>query len=294
MSYYRLLNLEKEPFSTSPDPEFLYLSKEHNAALYRIRISVELKRGLCLVMGDIGTGKTTLSRKLSQFLFEEKDHIVVVILNPAYDSELQFLIDLMAHFHIEPPPEEPWQPSVIHCMKLIEKFLFDKAVVENKTVVLLIDEAQKLNEPCLELLRSLLNYETNEFKILQLVLMGQMELVPKLNRMRNLLDRAAVKYIFNPFEESEVKAMIRYRLERAGYRSDHALFSRDAIRMITEFTQGYPRKITMMCHEALIQLAMRNKKTVDRSVIQDIILKETKIFHQFQVLKPTYESAAYA
>ena len=101
MSYYRVLGLEAEPFSTSPDPAFFYQSKEHTSALYRLRIAIELKRGLSLIIGDVGTGKTTLSRRLAQLLKEEPKAIMAMVLNPYYESEKQFLADLAERFHIE-------------------------------------------------------------------------------------------------------------------------------------------------------------------------------------------------
>jgi len=87
VSYYKILGLETEPFSTSPDPEFFYQSKEHKSALYRLRVAIELKRGLSLVLGDVGTGKTTLSRKLSQLLKADSELIMTMVLNPIYESE---------------------------------------------------------------------------------------------------------------------------------------------------------------------------------------------------------------
>ncbi|MBI3602387.1 MAG: AAA family ATPase [Candidatus Omnitrophica bacterium] len=274
MGYYKLLGLDKEPFSTSPDPEFFYQSKEHRAALYRLRVAVDLKRGLSLVLGDVGTGKTTLSRKLSQLLMQEQDLIMAVILNPVYESEAQFLADLMERFHIPFHGEGTAAASVLDYMKVIEKFLFEKGVEENKTIVLLIDESQKMTVGCLEVLRSLLNYETNEYKILQLILMAQKELLPRISQIKNLWDRIALKYVLNPLEENEVKDLITFRLTQAGYVSRSPLFSDSAIRTIYNRTQGYPRKIAMLCHDALEYLVMYKRQMVDKEVIQALIQKE--------------------
>jgi general secretion pathway protein A len=161
-------------------------------------------------------------------------------------------------------------------MKEIERFLFEKCVEEKKTIVLLIDESQKLTGACLEILRSLLNYETNEYKTLQVILLGQMELLPHLGRIRNLWDRIALKYVLNPLEEAEVKELIDFRLQQAGYISRYPLFSDSAIRAIFNCTQGYPRKIAMLCHDALEYLVMHNKEMVDKEVIQILINKEVK------------------
>lgn len=276
MSYYKILGLEREPFSTSPDPEFFYQSREHKSALYRVRISIELKRGLSVILGDVGTGKTTLSRKLSQLLKAEPNIIVVMILNPMYETGEQFLSDMAERFHITVGAGEDKAPNIMDYMKAIERFLFEKGVEERQTIVLLIDEAQKLVNPCLEILRSLLNYETNEYKILQLILMGQMELLPRLAQIKNLWDRISLKYIINPLEEEELNELIDFRLKQAGYVSRYPLFVDDAIRVIYDYSQGYPRKVAMLCHDALEYMVMHKKEAVTKEIVQELIQRELK------------------
>jgi len=282
MSYFKILGLEKEPFSTSPDPEFFYQSQEHKSALYRLRIAIELRRGLSLVLGDVGTGKTTLSRKLSQLLAEDPGLVMAMVLNPVYESEKQFLSDLSERFHIVVDSGNGSAPTLLDYMKSFEKFLFEQGVQQDKTVVLLIDESQKLSEPCMEILRTLLNYETNEYKILQLVLMGQMELLPRISRINNLWDRIAVKYFINPLEEDEVRELINFRLHKAGYVSREPLFDDAAVRAVYNHTQGYPRKIAMLCHDALEYTVMYNKRRVDRQVIHDLVQREMKAAQAFR------------
>ncbi len=276
MSYYKILGLEREPFSTSPDPEFFYQSKEHKSAFYRLRVAIELKRGMSVVLGDVGTGKTTLSRKLSQLLSQDPNIIMTVILNPVYESEKQFLADLIERLHIPFEVTPGRELTVLDYMKIIEKFLFEKGVEQNKTIVLLIDESQKLIQPCLEVLRSLLNYETNEFKILQLVLMGQKELHATMSQIKNLWDRVALKHTIEPLAEEEVRDLIHFRLIQAGYVSRQPLFSDGAVRAIYQRSQGYPRKIAMLCHNALEYLVMYNKEIVDREIIETLIHREVQ------------------
>ena len=263
MSYYKILGLDVEPFSTCPDPGFFYETKEHKAALFRLRVAVELKRGLSVVLGDVGVGKTTLSRRLSQILGEDSTVLLRVILNPDYPSEHALLEDLVDRFNISPEPLEGREATALDYMKWIEKFLFEKTIIQKQTVVLLIDEAQKLSDPCLEVLRSLLNYETNEYKTLQLILMGQMELLPRIRQIKNLWDRIALKRLLKPLEKDEVIKMIEFRLQHAGYQGRKPLFTDEALDSIFDFTQGYPRKIAMICHDALEHLLMHNKESVD-------------------------------
>ncbi len=270
MSYYTVLNLEREPFSTSPDPEFFYRSSAHKTALHRLEIAIRLRRGLSLVLGDVGTGKTTLSRTLFQtFSDDEENYVFHMILDPDFKSEYQFLAHLTKLFGVT-----PFFRSTIDLRDAIEKYLFQKCVEEQKTVVLLIDEGQKLSQPYLEILRTLLNYETNEQKMLQLVIMSQMELLPRITKIRNFMDRVSLKYIINPLDEIETREMVEFRLRQAGYKNEKNLFTYEAIKKIYQYTQGYPRKIAMICHDAVENIIMEEREVVGGDLIDDLIAKE--------------------
>lgn len=273
MSYYNVLGLEKEPFSTSPDPEFFYQSLEHKAALNNILIEIRLRRGLSVILGDIGTGKTTLSRKLFQMLNTRHNIEFYMILDPTYDSEYLFLFSLLKTFNIE--IDNP-RATLLDLKEGIKRYLFNKGINERKTVVLLIDEAQKLNQLSLEALRVLLNYETNEFKLLQLVLLGQMELLPRITATRNFMDRISLKYNLGPLNEEETKEMIEFRIRQAGYQGGERLFKKDTFKIIYEETDGYPRRISMLCHKALKALVMKNKSQIDREIIREVVNSEVK------------------
>lgn len=274
MSYYTVLGLDKEPFSTSPDPAFFYESQEHRAALMRLMIEIRLKRGLSIILGDIGTGKTTLSRKLFHMLKEREDIIFHMILDPTFETEQIFLESLIRTFKIEAGSASP---TILDYKEAIKRYLFQKGAEENKTVVLLIDEAQKLNPISLEILRCLLNYETNEYKLLQVVLLAQLELLPKLRSMKNLWDRINLKYVLNPLDEQDTKEMIQFRLRAAGYISSVDFFTEEAIEEIYRYTQGYPRRIAMICHHALKTLVMESKPVADAELVRNLINKEIKV-----------------
>lgn len=272
MSYFEVLGLKKEPFSTSPDPQFFYHSPEHNTALKRLEIAIRLRRGMSLILGDVGTGKTTLSRTLFQtFIGEENNFIFHMILDPNFKSEYQFISNLTKVFGINPESR-----STFDYRDAIEKYLFQKGVEENKTIVLLIDEGQKLSQPHLEILRTLLNYETNEYKLLQLVIMAQMELLPRVKKIRNFMDRVSLKYIINPLDENETKEMILFRLNQAGFDNGRSLFTDEAIKLIYEFSQGYPRKISLICHNSLERMIMLDKDAIDAEIVSRLISEESK------------------
>ncbi len=273
MSYYKVLGFTKEPFSTSPDPDFFYESREHETALTNLMIEMRLRRGLSVVLGDVGTGKTTLSRKLIQLLRSKEDFIFNIVLDPAFESEELFLTKIARNFELALPV---LNPTILDVQEALERFLFQKGVEENKTVVLIIDEAQKLNEVTLEALRVLLNYETNEFKLLQLILLGQLELYAKIANMQNFLDRISFKYTLNPLSEEETRSLIEFRIREAGYSSRMFLFLDGAIREIHRYTKGYPRQIAMVCHKALKALVLKKKSVIDEALVREIIEEEDK------------------
>jgi len=275
MSYYKVLGFDKEPFSTSPDPAFFYLSKEHETALTNILIELRLKRGLSVILGDVGTGKTSLSRKLIQELKAREDFTFNIILDPSFENEQLFLSSLVKNFEIN--NMNTFSLTILDLRESLERFLFQKGITENKTVTLIIDEAQKLTEGSLEILRVLLNYETNEFKLLQLILLGQLELYSKIMDIPNFFDRISFKFTLNPLDFYETKEMIGFRIRQAGYKANIQLFLDDAIKEIHQYTRGYPRQITMLCHKALKNLVLKNRFVVDVENIQELIDEEIKL-----------------
>ena len=271
MSYYRVLGLDREPFSTSPDPAFFYQSQEHRAALASLLIEFRLKRGLSVILGDIGTGKTTLGRKLVQMLRERKQFLFHMVLDPTFPSEDLFFSSLIRTLGIGVATPAP---TLVDYREVLERFLFQKGIQDQQTVVLIIDEAHKLNTLSLEALRILLNYETNEAKLLQLVLLGQLELLPLLTGMPNLMDRISFRRTLRPFDLAETRRMIQFRLQEAGYRSRLALFTEEAMETIYEHSEGYPRRIAMLCHKVLRVLVMQRGRAVDRALVEALIHEE--------------------
>lgn len=275
MTYHKLLGFSKEPFSTSPDPEFFYLTREHDMALTNILIELRLRRGLTVIFGDVGTGKTSLSRKLVRELKIRGDMTFHMILNPSFETEEQILTSLVRNFNIDYAAQPTSEMTYLLDMRdSIEKFLIQKCIEEKQTVILIIDEAQKLNRITLEVLRVLLNFETNEFKLLQLVLLGQLELYSKIVDMPNFIDRISFKYTLNPLDVKETKKMIEFRVRQAGYNSKMQLFTDQAISEVYNYSRGYPRSITMLCHRTLKELVMQNKVVVDQEIVRDVIAKE--------------------
>lgn len=282
--YYTTLGFDQDPFSTSPDPQFFYPSSQHELILTNLLIELRLKRGLSVVFGDVGTGKTTLCRKLLHELNKRGDMIFHMILNPAFISEEDFLISLARNFNVDIADSASLKSlSIRELRESIEKFLIQKTLEENRTIILIIDEAQKLDLSTLETLRILLNFETNDHKLIQLVLFGQLELYSKVVHMTNFMDRISYKYTLNPLDVSETAAMIDFRIKAAGRRGNARLFLDEAISEIYANTKGYPRKINMLCHNILKHLAGNGLSIVDAELVRGVIERS-------QVSLPTGES----
>ena len=246
-------------------------------AFTNILIELRLKRGLTVILGDVGTGKTTLSRKLLQELMKRDNMIFHIILNPLFNDERHFLISLMRNFNIESPfHKDLYEMDILELRDAIEEFFIRKSLHGRATVILIIDEAQKLSPTTLETLRILLNFETNEYKLIQLVLLGQVELYPKLMHMPNFLDRISFKYTLNPLGLTETKELIQFRINKAGYKSRMPLFADEAVHEIYSETRGYPRRITMLCHKLLKELIMHNSRVVDRALVRYVQEKEER------------------
>lgn len=263
MEYYESLGLVREPFLDTADPYFFYQSQSHKETLQRLEISVRLGRGLNLILGDVGTGKTTLAQALEQVLIQDDQFVVAKIMDPTYSSEEEFLENMLMLFGLEQQPGG----SRLSIKNQLKNHFYHLGVERNKRVVLVIDEGQKLTYPCLENLRLFLNYQTPQRKLLNIVIFSQLEILPVIRAKANFTDRIAVLYMLEPFSREETHRMIDYRLQRAGLRGGRELFTTEARDLVYEYTGGKPRRITMLCHNAIEEIIIQNKTVVDGAVI---------------------------
>ena len=216
MDYFEILNLNREPFSNSPEPEFFYQSPQHLGCLQKLELAIRLHRGLNVVMGNVGTGKTTLCRELLiRFAQSEEDRNEVeihLLLDPAIGTPREFLATVATAFGISgaAAAESEWQLK-----EGIKQHLFRMGVDEKKTVVLIVDEGQKLPDFGLEILREFLNYETNECKLLQIVIFAQNEFEETLRQHPNFADRVNQFISLKPLNFRETRQMIAFRIAQA-------------------------------------------------------------------------------
>ena len=277
MDYFKIRNLKKEPFSNSPDPEFFFESTVHLACLQQLEIAIRLHRGLNVVMGDMGTGKTTLCRQLILRFTESQDDRREIethlLLDPSFSTPREFLAAIAAGFGLAgvESAESEWQLK-----EGIKNYLFRKGVDEKKTVILMIDEGQKLPEFCLEILREFLNYDTNEKKLIQIVIFAQNEFREILKEHKNFADRVNHCYFLGPLNFRETRAMIRFRLARAGHLANGPrLFTLPALWIIYRVTGGYPRRIITLCHHILLAMVIRNRKRAGWLLVWSVVRRLT-------------------
>jgi len=259
MEYFTLLNLRKEPFSNSPDPELFFNSNQHKSCLQKLELAIRLKRGLSVVIGDIGTGKSTLSRQLLRDLAKDREKITAkLILDPEFTSPREFLQSIIKTFQIDADSHDSeWQLK-----EIIKNHLFNQGVNLEIVPVLVIDEGQKLPGFCLEILREFLNYETNQFKLLQIIIFAQKEFKLALKERPNFADRITTMQQLGPLSLRETKEMIRFRINQSRNNSADLgeIFSPAAFFWIHQISRGYPRKIIMLCSKVILNMLITNKK----------------------------------
>ncbi|MEJ5358060.1 MAG: AAA family ATPase [Desulfobacterales bacterium] len=266
MDYFSLLNLEREPFSNSPDPDFFYQSRQHLDCLQKLELSLHLRRGLNVVLGEVGTGKTTLCRHLIRRFARRPEIETHLILDPSFRDGADFLATVVRLLTGRRLPAEvsEWQAK-----EAIKQILFRKGVEQKKTTVLIIDEGQKIPPFCLELLREFLNYETNAYKLLQIVIFAQREFEETLRRHPNFGDRINLLHRLKPLDFGDTRRMIRFRLERSSASPQPLdLFTLPALWAIHRATGGFPRKIINLCHQCILAMIIQNAKRVGYATVR--------------------------
>ena len=268
MELFESIGLKADPFTTSPNPDLFFPAKEHKQCLEGLELAIRMRRGLSVVRGGIGTGKTTISRKLIQNFSSEEDmkFDFYPVLDPKFESELVLLQHLVDLFGIK----EEAGSAVIDCRNQIEHHLINAGVEKGRVLVLVIDEGQNLKGEFLDVFRTLLNFETDEFKLLQLVIFGQPEMTSIIHEYPNFEDRITFNFELGPLDLESAEGIMNHRLaERGG--GDREYFTKDAIKAIHNQTQGYPRKINKLCHQLLLNMMSENAETVTLSIVENTI-----------------------
>lgn len=273
MDYFRIIHLIKEPFSNSPDPEYFFQSRQHLDCLQKLELALRLRRGLNVVIGEVGTGKTTLCRQLIRRFADDRDFETHLILDPYFSNPSEFLAAVSEMFTGTPPPADAndWQLK-----EIIKKDIFHKGVDEKKVVILIIDEGQKIPDFCLEILREFLNFETNDYKLLQIAIFAQKEFEETLETYPNFADRINLLHTLGPLSFRDTCEMIRFRIKKSSEDpKPPKLFTLPALWAIYRASGGYPRKIINLCHRSIIAVIVQNRTFAGWGLVRSSVKRST-------------------
>jgi general secretion pathway protein A len=242
--YNEFYGFREAPFNITPDPRFLFFSDKHREAFNHILFGIRERKGFIQITGEVGAGKTTVCRAILSELGPSCK--TALILNPMITAT-QLMRTILAELGLEPRKLDRTA-----YLDILNRFLLEQAGAGND-VVLLIDEAQDLEPDLLEQVRLLSNLETDQRKLLQIVLIGQTELREKLNQkgLRQLRQRITVRYHLKPLDRFETERYIHHRLTVAGA-DGRPRFSPWAIRRVHRYAQGVPRLINAICDKVLL------------------------------------------
>lgn len=258
--YTEFYNLNESPFNITSDPSFFFGSMVHEEAFSNILYGIISRKGIIVMTGEIGTGKTTLCRALLNRLDPRVK--TAYIFNPCF-SDVQLLHLILRDLGIEYPPTE----NKLQLTESLNAFLLEQSSKGNN-VAIIIDEAQNLNIQQLEEIRLLSNLETEKHKLLQILLVGQPELFDKLKlpELRQLNQRVIVRYHISPLTADDTRNYIQHRLKTAGSLSK-IQFTQDAFDTVFMYSKGVPRLINIICDRALLAGFVKDSFTINMDII---------------------------
>jgi len=260
--YREFFNLKEKPFSLNPDPEFLYLSKNHIRAQTMLEYGFHSQAGFTVITGDIGAGKTTL---VNYLLAKEGEDVVIGVINNTHSSFGNLMSWILDAFDLDEP-----SPESAKKLRKFTEFVMEQ-YSDGKRVLLVIDEAQNLSEEILEELRLISNINITNDVFLQLILIGQPELIEKLNdpKLTQFAQRIGVDFNLRPMDYVDTGKYIFHRLKVAG--SHKSIFTSDAVAAVFCFSEGVPRRINTLCDMALVYAYADESKTINAKLILDVI-----------------------
>ena len=243
--YEEFYGLTESPFRITPDPRYLYLSRRHREAHEHVLFGITRRKGFIQLTGEVGAGKTTLCRRLLEEL-DPATTATALILNPTMTG-LQLLRAVLTELGLPGRGNDR-----LRLLEQLNRYLLEQAAAD-RDVVLFVDEAQDMSDELLEEVRLLSNLETDDRKLLQIVLVGQPELRARLDRpsLRQLRQRILVRTHLGPLDRAETARYIDHRLEVAGG-NGRPTFSRWALWAIHRYAHGLPRRINAVCDTALL------------------------------------------
>jgi general secretion pathway protein A len=259
----KFFGLEKDPFAPTADPEFFHFTIEYERSIYGLKRSIDARYGIVLILGSYGTGKTSMMRALLSHISRRNQLYQTAIVaspNPCWTSHC--LMEAICEQFRVPVPQSA---SLHQYQTAFNRFLFDN---RNKINTLIVDDAQNLEKrEHIELLRLLQNLETPQHKLLNLVLFGQMELVPLIKAHPNFQQRVNNAFVLKPMAYADMKSMIEYRLAKAGYPSGQRMFDEDSYRTIYQYSEGIPREVVAICRNSMMIAHRIQRDKIQNSIV---------------------------
>ena len=262
--YEKFFGLSRDPFSIAPDPRYLFMSERHREALAHLLFGLDAGGGFVLLSGEIGTGKTTVCRCFLEQIPANCN--VAYIFNPRL-TVLELLRSVCEEFHVPLPPEQPQTITAKALIDPLNTFLLN-AHAAGRNSVLIIDEAQNLSSDILEQLRLLTNLETNERKLLQIILIGQPELRGMLARpeLEQLAQRVIARFHLDALSQAETADYVAHRLAVAGLNGPLP-FDKKALARIYQLSRGVPRRINLLCGRALLGAYASGQRQIGKAPV---------------------------
>jgi general secretion pathway protein A len=257
--YLNFYGLSLPPFDLAPNPRFLFNSAKHREAINHLMYGIRERKGFVQLTGEVGAGKTTLCRALLEQL--DANFSTALLLTPVLDAN-ELMRSIAAEFGLDVKGLDRLEIAAAFNDFLIRQ------VQEGKESVLIIDEAQNFSDELLEQVRQLSNVETDERKLLQIVLIGQPELRQRLNhpRLRQLRQRITVRYHLKALDGSETRLYVKHRLQLAGGNGKPS-FSRPALWRVFRYSSGVPRLINALCDKALLAGFVKQAGRISYSMV---------------------------
>lgn len=270
-SLLTFFGFREHPFAPTADPVYFYATQAHKECLFRLWSSIDQRHGVCVVLGNYGTGKTTLLRKLITGMSVDREKYVAAVVGSPIPSWTSFALleSIVEQFGLSPA-----RRSFAEYMEALNRFLLEN---RSRICTLIIDDAQNLNKRGqLELLRLVQNLETPQHKLLNLILFAQMEWMPVLKAAPNFEQRINTTFILDPLNANETRHFIEFRLKQAGGTTDRRpVFDDQAVVLTHAYSEGNPRVIVNLCRNILLVAAQIRTRAIGRDLVLHAIEKTT-------------------
>jgi len=256
--YLEYWGLQEEPFKNVPDRNLFYQSNPHEEALIRLLYAVEHRKGAAMLTGEVGSGKTTVSRVLMNRLPKERFEVTTIV-NPDLSS-----VDFVRAILLEMEEQADEDSKTILLERLKNRLA--QNIQKNLITVLIVDEAHLIKDPAsFEELRMLLNLQSNDHFMVTLIMIGQTPLKEKIANLKPLKERIAIKYDLNPLDLKDTIRYILFRLKKAG--AERGIFSKEAVKSVYSYAGGIPLRINNVCERSLLIGMMMKTQVIDKKIV---------------------------